>query len=249
MTRDDETAELSAQVDAATQRAVAAELAAAHLRATIEEKDQELRELREHARAASRQETVIGRRWREHVDALLVEVRKFAEIYGVAETLDEKIHEDELLSIAVLTEFLGWLAVMEHPSVLYPRPAERTVRVAEAMARAELGQPGGTVTGAVREALATAAALQRSGEAQVPEPTPEQPVWQVGDEVWVWTIGPHRVPQLVAATITLIKDEGATLVAEWFGKDPQGGGPCSAEIPADAGRDKIQPRITQGSTS
>jgi len=250
MTRDDETAELSAQVDAATQRAVAAELVAAHLRATIEEKDQELRELREHARAASRQETVIGRRWREHVDALLVEVRKFAEIYGVAETLDGKIEqaEDES-SIVVLTEFLGYLAVMEHPSVLYPRPAERTVRVAEAMARAELGRPGGTVTVAVREALAAAAALQRCGDAQVPEPAPEQPVWQTGDEAWVWTIGPYRVPQLVAAVITEIKDEGATLVAEWFGKDPQGGVPCGAEIPADAGRDKIQPRITRSSTS
>ena len=246
----EQAAEPNAQVDEATQRAVAAELDAANLRATIEEKDQELQELREHARAASRQRTVIGRRWREHVDALLVEVRKFAKIYGVAETLDGEIEqaEDES-SITIATGFLGWLAVMEHPSVLYPRPAKRTVRAAEAMARAELGRPGGTVTGAVREALAAAAALQRSGEAQVPEPAPEQQVWQVGDEVWVWTIGPHRVPQLVAATITLIKDEGATLVAEWFGKDPQGGGPCSAEVPADAGRDKIQPRITQGSTS
>ena len=248
MTRDDETAELSAQVDAATQRAVAAELAAAHLRATIEEKDQELRELREHARAASRQETVIGRRWREHVDALLVEVRKFAEIYGVAETLDERIHEDES-SIAVLTEFLGWLAVMEHPSVLYPRPAERTVRVAEAMARAELGRPGGTVTVAVREALAAAAELQRSDDAVALERASEQPVWQVGDEAWVWTIGPYHVPQLVAAVITMIKNDGATLVVKWTAKGPEGSMTQSTEIPADAGRDKIQPRITRSSTS
>ena len=246
-----QTAEQDAYLDEATQRAVAAKLDAAHLRVTIEEKDQELQELREHARAASRQQTVIGRRWQEHVDALLVEVRKFAKIYGVDEALDGKIEqaEDELLSIAVLMEFLVCLAVMEHPSVLYPRPTERTVRVAEAMARAELGRPGGTVTSAVREALAAAAALQRSGEAHAPELAPEQPVWQVGDEAWVWTIGPYRVPQLVAALITEIKNDGATLVVKWTAKGPEGSMTQSTEIPADAGRDKIQPRITRSSTS
>ena len=245
-----QTAEPNAQVGEATQRAVAAKLDAANLRATIEEKDQELRELREHARDASRQRTVIDRRWREHVNALLVEVRKFAKIYGVDEALDGKIEqaEDES-SIDYLTEFLGCLAVMEHPSMLYPRPAERTVRVAEAMARAELGRPGGTVTVAVREALAAAAALQRSDDAVALERASEQPVWQVGDEAWVWTISPYHVPQLVAALITMIKNNGATLVVEWSAKGPEGSMTQSMEISADAGRDKIQPRITRSSTS
>lgn len=215
-------AEPNAQVDEATQRAVAAELDAANLR----------------------------RRWREHVDALLVEVRKFAKIYGVAETLDGRIEqaEDES-SITIATGFLGWLAVMEHPSVLYPRPAERTVRAAEAMARAELGRPGGTVTVAVREALAAAAELQRSDDAVALERASAQPVWQVGDEAWVWTIGPWHVPQLVAAVITVIKNDGATLVVEWSAKAPEGSMTQSMEVPADAGRDKIQPRIPRSSTS